>query len=24
MRAGQMPEPEDNGTSYFKVPINKL
>lgn len=24
MRAGQMPEPEDNGTSYFKVPIDKL
>lgn len=24
MRAGQMPEPEDNGTSYLKVPINKL
>ena len=24
MRAGQLPEPEDNGTSYFKVPINKL
>ena len=24
MRAGQMPEPEDNGTAYFKVPINKL
>ena len=24
MRAGQMPDPEDNGTAYFKVPINKL
>lgn len=24
MRAGQMPEPEDNGTTYLKVPINKL
>ena len=24
MRAGQMPEPEKNGTAYFKVPINKL
>ncbi|MGV8984667.1 MAG: MBL fold metallo-hydrolase [Cypionkella sp.] len=24
MRAGQMPEPEDNGTSYLKVPINGL
>lgn len=24
MRAGQMPEPEDNGHSYFKVPINTL
>ncbi|MBN2907004.1 MAG: MBL fold metallo-hydrolase [Rhodobacteraceae bacterium] len=24
MRAGQMPEPEDNGTVYLKVPINKL
>ena len=24
MRAGKMPEPEDNGTSYFKVPINRL
>lgn len=24
MRAGHMPEPEDNGTSYFKVPINTL
>ena len=22
MRAGNMPEPEDNGKSYFKVPIN--
>ncbi|SEW20031.1 Glyoxylase, beta-lactamase superfamily II [Cognatiyoonia koreensis] len=24
MRAGKLPEPEDNGTSYFKVPINQL
>ncbi|MBN2629566.1 MAG: MBL fold metallo-hydrolase [Rhodobacteraceae bacterium] len=24
MRAGQMPEPEDNGQSYLKVPINGL
>ena len=24
MRAGRMPEPEDNGTSYLKVPINGL
>jgi len=24
MRAGQMPEPEDNGERYFKVPINTL
>jgi glyoxylase-like metal-dependent hydrolase (beta-lactamase superfamily II) len=24
MRAGNMPEPEDNGVSYFKVPVNKL
>lgn len=24
MRAGQMPEPEDNGTTYLKVPINGL
>jgi len=24
MRAGQMPEPEDNGTSYLKVPLNGL
>ena len=24
MRAGQLPEPEDNGTSYFKIPINRL
>ena len=24
MRAGHMPEPEDNGQSYFKVPINGL
>ena len=24
MRAGHLPEPEDNGTSYLKVPINGL
>jgi len=24
MRAGNMPEPEDNGQSYLKVPINGL
>ncbi|WP_071798688.1 MBL fold metallo-hydrolase [Natronohydrobacter thiooxidans] len=24
MRAGQMPEPEDNGTVYLKVPVNTL
>jgi len=24
MRAGQMPEPDETGTSYIKVPINKL
>ncbi|MDO9527333.1 MAG: MBL fold metallo-hydrolase [Gemmobacter sp.] len=24
MRAGQMPEPEDDGVSYLKVPLNKL
>ena len=24
MRAGQMPEPEDNGISYLKVPMNGL
>ena len=24
MRAGHFPEPEDNGKSYFKVPINTL
>jgi glyoxylase-like metal-dependent hydrolase (beta-lactamase superfamily II) len=24
MRAGQMPEPEDNGLSYLKVPVNGL
>ncbi|WP_333714274.1 MBL fold metallo-hydrolase [Yoonia sp.] len=24
MRAGKLPPAEDNGTSYFKVPINKL
>ncbi|MDO5527981.1 MAG: MBL fold metallo-hydrolase [Paracoccus sp. (in: a-proteobacteria)] len=24
MRAGHLPEPEENGTAYFKVPINRL
>ncbi len=24
MRAGQMPPPEDDGTSYLKLPLNKL
>jgi glyoxylase-like metal-dependent hydrolase (beta-lactamase superfamily II) len=24
MSAGQMPEPEDNGTVYLKVPVNRL
>ncbi|MFQ5624129.1 MAG: MBL fold metallo-hydrolase [Paracoccaceae bacterium] len=24
MRAGRMPEPEDNGTSYLKVPVDTL
>ncbi|GCD75914.1 metallo-beta-lactamase [Acetobacter pasteurianus NBRC 3299] len=24
IRGGHMPEPEDNGTSYIKIPINKL
>ena len=24
MRAGNMPEPEDDGTTYLKVPVNKL
>lgn len=24
MRAGQMPEPEDNGTSYLKLPLNRV
>jgi hypothetical protein len=24
MRAGDLPEPEDNGTVYLKVPINRL
>ncbi len=24
MRAGRSPEPEDNGTAYLKVPLNKL
>jgi hypothetical protein len=24
MRAGDMPEPEDNGISYLKIPMNRL
>jgi hypothetical protein len=24
MRAGNMPEPDDQGNTYIKVPINKL
>lgn len=24
MRAGNMPEPEDNGISYLKIPVNRL
>ena len=24
MRAGHMPPPEDNGTTYLKVPINVI
>ena len=24
MRAGELPPPEDNGTSYIKIPINQL
>ena len=24
MRAGQMPEPEENGTRYLKIPLNAL
>jgi glyoxylase-like metal-dependent hydrolase (beta-lactamase superfamily II) len=24
MRAGKMPEPEDNGVSYLKLPLNRL
>jgi hypothetical protein len=24
MRAGHMPEPEENGISYLKVPIDRL
>lgn len=24
IRGGHMPEPEDNGTSYLKIPVNKL
>ena len=24
MRAGELPEPEDNGTSYIKIPLNAV
>ena len=24
MRAGQMPDPEDDGSVFLKVPVNKL
>ena len=24
MRAGEMPEEEDNGVNYIKIPVNKL
>jgi hypothetical protein len=24
IRAGQLPEPEDNGTRYLKLPLNTL
>ena len=24
MRSGQFPEPEDNGVSYLKIPLNAL
>lgn len=24
MRSGQFPEPEENGVSYLKIPLNKL
>jgi hypothetical protein len=24
MRAGQLPEPEDNGLRYIKIPLNAL
>ena len=24
MRAGQLPEPEDNGVRYLKIPLNAL
>ena len=24
MRGGHMPEPEDNGTCYLKLPVNRL
>lgn len=24
MRGGHMPEPEENGVSYIKIPVNKI
>jgi len=24
MRAGKLPDPEDNGTRYLKIPINAV
>jgi len=24
MRAGQLPEPEENGVSYLKIPLNSV
>jgi hypothetical protein len=24
MRAGQLPEPENNGTRYIKIPLNAV
>jgi hypothetical protein len=24
IRGGHMPEPEDNGVSYIKIPVNRL
>jgi hypothetical protein len=24
MRAGHMPDPEDNGVSYLKIPLNAI